>query len=510
MKFIFCVSFLILFITGLDGQHISCGLRLDEAIELKRDMIQNRNRFPLISNANLKNSLPLYLPLHIQIVGNQQGIGFANPQAVLSMVCRLNTDFADQNIQFYIKDSLSYLMNDSIYIDAYDSTAVDSMIAHKDTNAINIYINGLAGGGVAGYYSRRGDYVFMLNAYANGGSTTITHEMGHFFTLPHTFFGWEKLDARALYANQPAPDSIGSSWWRRAVEKVTRNPGSYNCYDAGDGFCDTPADYISEREQCPMPGRALDPDTVAIQPNTALYMSYFYDQCMDSFTTEQKNAINASIIQRNWNQLPPITIDSISWTQLTLTQPTNNQNVLITSPNPVRFSWDRNSVPTATSFIVLVERMLFGTPIGTVFQRVVNQQDFIDIPSSVFLQNANYRWSVLPFNQGFVCSNFCNPQFFSTQISTGIENEEDAQSKVLIFPNPSSEVLHVQWKYEGPEPFFMELFNSLGQKIELSSGIENTIHDNSFQIDISSLAKGIYYIRFYQQNQQFTKSFYKK
>ncbi len=97
------------------------------------------------------------------------------------------------------------------------------MIALKDTNALNVFTNGSAGGGVAGYYSRRGDYVFILNSYANGGSTTITHELGHFFTLPHTFYGWEGTNARALYNSVPAPDSIlDSHGEKKEVEFVAR------------------------------------------------------------------------------------------------------------------------------------------------------------------------------------------------------------------------------------------------------------------------------------------------
>jgi len=488
--------FLLFFLNSLlFSQEIGkCGLNFEEGFLLREQMFRNRADIPLQTIRAIQNSrFTIHIPLVIHIVGNSNGQGFASAQNILSMICRLNRDFEDQNLRFYIKDSLRYLRDDLIFADAYDSLAVNRMISFKDTTALNIFTNGVAGGGVAGYYSRRGDYVFMLNSYANGNSPTITHEIGHFFTLPHTFFGWENIDARQLHSSTPAPDSVGSDWKRREVEYVARSGNQANCYSSADGFCDTDADYISERAQCPLSGTALDPGGTPISPNTTLYMSYFYDDCVNNFTPEQKTAMMASVVNRNWLTFPAPNTDSLDWNSITHLNPADASTIQI--QDSIRFEWDAQLVGPASSYILIVERLIFGTPVGVIYNGIVSNTNNAKLPASIFINGATYRWQIMPFSNGYTCAGFSNPTQFSVQLSTNIiENSNNLD--FIVSPNPV-EGNYLNLFYELPVNTLISfrILSADGRLISSEPFNFESSGEYFRTIDVSSLAPAVYVIQ---------------
>jgi hypothetical protein len=481
--------------TTLPGE---CGLSQSDAAAIREQMFRNRNTIPVSQIQSIQQQrFNIHIPVVVHIVGNSNGQGFAGPQGVINMICRMNEDFADQNLRFYLKDSLRFVKDDTIFMDAYDSIAVDRMIALKDTTALNIFTNGSAGGGVAGYYSRRGDYVFILNSYANGGSTTITHELGHFFTLMHTFYGWEGTDARVLYNNVPAPDSINDSHGgKKEVEYVARTGPLANCYSSADGFCDTPADYISEREQCPMPGIALDPSGTAISPSTGLYMSYFYDACVDSFSSEQKTAIMASVVNRNWLFFPAPNTDSLDWNAISAISPLNAAIVPLQGQSSVILQWNSQNVGPATSFIVTVERMLFGSPIQTVMTKLVNAQNFAELPTSVLINGGNYRWAVMPFSKGYHCAGFSPFSNFSTETVSGIRDISNTEMTIMTRPNPvKSSTASIYFNISEPMSSSIRVYSADG-RLMLNEAMQQCEAGEHYRyFDVSSFASGYYIVQ---------------
>ncbi|MCD8566524.1 MAG: hypothetical protein LRY36_01130 [Alphaproteobacteria bacterium] len=104
---------------------------------------------------------------------------------------------------------------------------------------------------------------------------TFRHEMGHYLNLPHTFYGWEGENPPSI--GQNAPSSIGGV-------PVERADGS-NCANSGDGFCDTPADYLSDRWSCQFDRHYYDPVGQQITVDEKNYMSYSFDGCWLLFKT---------------------------------------------------------------------------------------------------------------------------------------------------------------------------------------------------------------------------------
>ena len=74
----------------------------------------------------------------------------------------------------------------------------------------------------------------------------------------------------------------------------------------------------------------------------------------------------------------------------------------------------------------------------------------------------------------------------------GGEKPQVMKNLVRIYPNPVSNILYVQAKKEMRKPLLAQLFDIKGKLV-----IESTSYKNTFSIDISSLAKGIYIFKLY-------------
>ena len=127
-----------------------------------------------------------------------------------------------------------------------------------------IFVNDPAG--ACGYYSPFRDAIAIRKSCSAPNSTTLVHELGHFFSLPHTFNGWE---------NGAVPTN---------PEKVTRTGPSANCSSTGDKFCDTEADYQGERWFCPYNDIKFDSNNDQYHPDSSIYMGYASDECMTRFS----------------------------------------------------------------------------------------------------------------------------------------------------------------------------------------------------------------------------------
>jgi len=125
---------------------------------------------------------------------------------------------------------------------------------------------------------------------------TLTHELGHFFNLRHTF-------------------NSGTC------------SGSTSCTTQGDRVCDTP-EVAQESYECPSAGDVLgcNGDEVALTMN---YMDYVDDPCMYMFTSGQENRMRAY-----YNAIAA---------QFTTTALANNQvfeNTFSIYPNPTKGSFN--------------------------------------------------------------------------------------------------------------------------------------------------------------------------
>ena len=402
------------------------------------------------------------LPLSIHLVGNDNGTGHLNTDQLLRMLCRINERYSGTGISFYIMWPIHFI-NNSTYYKHTASVGLQMMREYNIPNSINVYFVNDPDG-TCGYYHPSGGAVAIKNQCAGINSTTLTHELGHFLGLPHTFYGWEDGDT----PTNP--------------EKVTRGPGA-NCSTAGDGFCDTDADYLANRWNCPYRGNKIDINGDLYHPDSSLYMSYAADICMSRFSNMQiawmQNTIEA------YPELTAAASPSYSdFSSPTVLYPTDSIHA-----NLMYLIW--NSVDNAEVYHVRVTQK--GT--GTLLTESITADTILPLNHNM-VQNNSYNIRIAPMNGINVCrSNSFSKDFIYTNAPTDLTllSFSDIPPGVRIFPNPVAQTLNISLDFMPEGNYRISLRNITGQLVH-QYNFNHTKVNSTIHIDVSSFANGLYFI----------------
>ncbi len=193
-------------------------------------------------------------------------------------IATLNDDFERMCVRFEVCDFR--FINNFQYDNIDDGTELNEMFAYyNEESRINMYFVtssdqpycGVATlEGITGMAPNPG-IAILKGDCLSPGSKTVSHEMGHFFGLLHTFEG----------SDGPNPELVDGS----------------NCTTAGDLVCDTPADPYVEGDA---PADYVDPDTDCrftrpirdgngdwFVPDVGNIMAYYQTECSCGFTWGQ-------------------------------------------------------------------------------------------------------------------------------------------------------------------------------------------------------------------------------
>ncbi len=420
MKQLFLVQLILFLISiqaiGQDESIHPCGTESDEKVDIwLREIQQNPSAY-----VNFRqNDEILYLPLTIHIIGTDDGQGYFPEQSLYASMCKLNADFEEAGMFFYIEGDILYHDNTrwfehqgwQVGNEMYQQTGV--------SNTINCYINDSANGN-CGYAFLGGVRMYLNNSCMGPQGGTFTHEMGHTLTLPHTFSGWE---GRAYERGNPAPGFVGN----RAVERAD----SSNCQFAGDGFCDTKADYISSRWSCNNNGETnfllIDPDSTTFRAMGANFMSYSNDLCMSEFSPEQIAAMRIHTLSQKASMvsfIDPIQ-NRLSSPTTTLLLPEDRDTI---STNEITFSWSK--VENADSYQFQLSR--FGSFAIQEYNLAVTDT-FITVEAPE--RDRRYFWRVKPNSDSDFCNNYDVPsQFTLDRIGTSVSEELSLNNSLKIHP----------------------------------------------------------------------------
>jgi hypothetical protein len=405
-----------------------CGVTAEVDALIKQRMLDNRAKFSKQQIFDISTNRSItYIPVSFHSVSNTAGEGAASEKEIFAFLCGLNGIYADQSVQFFIYNQINFRTSDAIDDDASTNASAQAMNGWSVTGTLNITIGRSQNNPSSSWYSGFGDYIFLLKQMMSPQAKTEAHEIGHFFTMPHTFYGWEGLDAEADYGGQNVPSSIGSGWGAFSPEAVPRTGGQANCTTAGDGFCGTEADYYSSRTNCPYMVTVKDPFGNSLDPDESNIMSYALDACVTTFSADQKTAISLDIAQRSWlTNTPNGTTDLASVASPSALSPVDNGQLgPVTNPT-VRLEWTQLS-GAAWHYVEVYGTIipnLWVPNVTDVIYRgyLYNGNNYFDLPTSNLQAGKYYVWRVTPLSNYSTCANPSSfYKFEASSMATSIE-----------------------------------------------------------------------------------------
>jgi hypothetical protein len=441
-------------------------------IVTKEDQAKLNNRQSALNSFARKTTSVLYVPIHIHIVGNNSGAGYFNKADAYQIVCGLNIHFAPLSIVFFLEGPITYINNTTYYNPS--TVAVTAMMdSFNVSHVCNIYmvpqLTGLCGYTylpASGPDHGRGGIV-LNNSCALPGNTDPVHEMGHYFSMVHTFQFW------------------GTSLGEFVDES--------NCATHGDNYCDTRADCLNYRWNCPIVCKVTDAHGDTCKPDSSLFMSYSNSPCPSRFSPLQQAAITYSRInERIYLDSTAVPVFNSLGNASLLTPADNDVNV--PSSNNALFSW--NAVPGATEYNIRIKdtSSLHNFTDNSIYS-LTTTDTFIAING--FTVGNYYNWKVLPVSYSSTCitcdSASSQKRTFSVIYSTGIAELNNGIQDIQLYPNP------VTYEHEVTLDIavsiatdaHVQLINVNGQivyrgELSLKQGA------NKVTIPVRSLATGVY------------------
>lgn len=410
----------------------------------------------------------------------------------------MNTDFAPTSIQFYI-EQIRFLDRPDYYDHSSVARAAEMVTNNRVPGTVNVFfVNTAVEEGVCGYnlvdQNVESYGMTLAGDCTSAGNSNWAHEMGHYFSLPHTFNGWEGVqhDYR-----QPAPERVNNV----LVEHVDQR----NCQKSGDGFCDTPPDYLNGRWYCAEDGSSSfvqhDPRSHAFRSDGSLIMSYAFDGCADRFSPAQIGAMQNFLVSRRSDHLPiPPDFRSIRANQINLTYPTEADT--FGPGEQIPLEWE----PVAGAKGYVVE--LSFLPTFAVLERQVFLADTTLVLHDL-RPNRIYYWRLRPFSSRYTCAVYSDVRSFTTtsKMTTGVRSMP-AVDAVSLQPNPLRKGRSLQVTIQGRSPSTITLeVRSLSGQI-LWQGQERILPGTqTWQVPIGQLSGGLYLLRLWDASGALAKKF---
>lgn len=221
-----------------------------------------------------KGDIPLKtvnaIPIKAHIIRSSNGTGGISVSEINNAISDLNDIYKDALMEFFLCDGINYIDDDKLcHFNKKDESTLTEQ--YNVAGLINIYFTdnllNNSNENICGYSNNvaRQDVIVMKNDCATN-SSSLAHEMGHFFSLMHT--------------HGPKNDTL-----------TTELVDGTNCDTDGDGICDTPADPKLTEENvnnfCEYIGEETDAYGNTFNPDTQNIMSYSRKGCRTHFTEQQ-------------------------------------------------------------------------------------------------------------------------------------------------------------------------------------------------------------------------------
>ena len=470
-----------------------CGCTAEEQEQIKLRMLENRETFK--NQTILRPESITYIPITYHLVAKSDGTGRIALRRVFENLCAINKIYATQNLGFYLKEVKSP-NNTSVYENPTGALGAQTIKNWRtqNPNSVNIFCASIANPaepGVLAFYNPNGDYIVTENNQVSSNGTTLAHELGHFFSLAHTFFGWE---GNTYNCSLPTPTVTPSGVLVEYVSRTKMFNNQLLCKVAADGFCDTQADYNlgfgwPSSAGCVYSGCAKDPDNVPLDPDEKNIMSYFLS-CLEYFSEEQKEAILLDYLSSKRSSLRTISYTTKHDLTGTLNYLTPSKNQTVSGYNSVLLSWE--PMPNAESYLLEIAENSALTLNSRAFLLKRTDTTFTDLK-----KNTNYYWRVYPMNQNSFCSSGATINFRTPSFGVAIQETAAEKLKISFLTSSNNAAqLYLQSSSTGHAKLIIQ--NIVGATLKNSNvdlDLKNQI------IDIENCVPGVYTYSIQQENE---------
>ncbi len=237
-------------------------------------------------NAENKGNVLFRIPVKFWVYrDNNKTTGGASERELKNMMIDLNMHNINNNtgFLFYMRPDIGYINKSRHKRMGYFFEALFQTSFHRAAGCINVFVvdNFIKRTPFSGKSYVRGTYNNFNKSIIvkrNISSTSLAHEIGHFFGLLHPHENYRKGKRRQ--------ESVSRT---RCAKALFRK--GLNCEINGDGLCDTPAEPNLTKfvdEKCNYIGELTDNWGDVYKPATNNIMSYpKYRRCRNSFTPQQ-------------------------------------------------------------------------------------------------------------------------------------------------------------------------------------------------------------------------------
>lgn len=512
------------FATSLVAQNMSelCGTTDWNIIDQR--LIENRR----VMEAGLVNGherMTKFVPIKFHLIGQLNGAGRLSEAKVFENLCQLNKDYQPQNIIFYMADgTINYINDNNAFNNQSNQLGAAVLENARSQKAVNIYFaqntpsSGSLGGTTLGYYSPQRDWLVIRNDQVNATSGTLSHELGHYFTLKHVFSGWDQKSFLQQYGTNDNWASILP--WFKIPTSVAPDGSTLiecfngnNCKTAGDRICDTPADYnfgfgwdgcnaFTRKIIGPCPQDSIK------ETDEENFMGYFIG-CKDyKFTKEQQAIIAADYnfgvhtAKIRSNYAPAIeTIDQ----HVKLLTPSNDNGIpTLAFYDFVNLDWE--DMPKADGYLVEIDRTS-NFAASTSIRIVTKESKAI---AKNLEANKSYFWRVIPFDsEGGTClaANSAQRLRFTTSSFTIAANDIEEINTWTVAPNPvvKGNALTINVEIYKNIDANVSLYNSIGQVVKTLGARHLEAGMTTLEFDTADLSSGTYFVTFQNNNGTETK-----
>jgi hypothetical protein len=262
-----------------EHQHLSCPMSLEEH---EMEAYANHVRAEQAMNREILDGT-YNIPVQFHLLRRTNGTGGITPEEAAWELDQANIKYQWMGVEFFQCTPARFIDDDGFFntefqYDWDDFCGQDNaeyQIAGQNNvpDVVNIYYVNTDGWNWSCFPDDRTerckDWIIM-DIDDIGFEHLLAHELGHYFNLLHTFQGYEDSD----------PDNN---------EHIVRNSGNdcYNCNEAGDWLCDTPADNNRWDDDCNWDGTGSDGcSDFDFTPDEMNIMSYC--DCAYNFTEGQE------------------------------------------------------------------------------------------------------------------------------------------------------------------------------------------------------------------------------